>query len=135
MGIRSGAIARQRPFTTVRNARREVLRQMWFIEYGDPGVTTQLGPPPEPSLHHTATSMFKAVADARWIHRGPASPAPGEPPTDRAACLSGPGHRDHRGMLGLARLAFMPFGSGVCMRRLQRRLRCKQCRPSTEPRR
>lgn len=93
------------------------------------------GPPPEPSLHHTATSMFKAVADARWIHRGPASPAPGEPPTDRAACLSGPGHRDHRGMLGLARLAFMPFGSGVCMRRLQRRLRCKQCRPSTEPRR
>ncbi|MFG2022271.1 DUF6349 family protein [Streptomyces sp. NPDC048825] len=80
MNNKTGAIARQRHFTALRNADGEVLRRTWSIEYGDPGFTTQFGTPPDPSPHHAATSMFKAVADARWIHRGACLACPWEGP-------------------------------------------------------
>ncbi|WP_353963774.1 DUF6349 family protein [Streptomyces prunicolor] len=59
----TGAIARQRHYTTLRNVDREVLRQTWSIGYVDPGFTTQFGTPPEPSPHHAATSFVKIVTD------------------------------------------------------------------------
>ncbi|SED60124.1 hypothetical protein SAMN05428942_2110 [Streptomyces sp. 2112.2] len=76
----TGAIARQRHFTTLRNADREVLRETWSIGYGDPGFTTQFGAPPEPSHQHTATSISKLIADARWLHRGACLACPWEGP-------------------------------------------------------
>ncbi|MEU9238549.1 DUF6349 family protein [Streptomyces sp. NPDC048385] len=66
----TGAIARQRHYTSLRNADREVLRAAWSIGYGDPGFTTQFGIPPEPSTRHTATSIGKIVADVRRLQRG-----------------------------------------------------------------
>ncbi|KPI32307.1 hypothetical protein OV320_2483 [Actinobacteria bacterium OV320] len=70
MSTDTGAIARQRHYTSLRNADREVLRATWSIGYGDPGFSTHLGTPPEPSTRHTATSIHKIVTDALWLHRG-----------------------------------------------------------------
>ncbi|MFH9227631.1 DUF6349 family protein [Streptomyces lydicus] len=79
----TGAIARQRHYTSLRNADREVLRGTWSIGYGDPGFTTQFGKPPEPSVHHTATSIYKIITDARWLHRGACLACPWEGPDQR----------------------------------------------------
>ncbi|QYX80300.1 DUF6349 family protein [Streptomyces akebiae] len=76
----TGAIARQRHYTTLRNVDREVLRQTWSIGYADPGFTTQFGTPPEPSPHHTATSIVKIVTDTRWMYRGACLACPWEGP-------------------------------------------------------
>ncbi|MFE1923365.1 DUF6349 family protein [Streptomyces asoensis] len=70
MSTDTGAIARQRHYASLRNADREVLRATWSIGYGDPGFSTHLGTPPEPSTRHTATSIHKIVTDALWLHRG-----------------------------------------------------------------
>ncbi|WP_164932259.1 MULTISPECIES: DUF6349 family protein [unclassified Streptomyces] len=79
----TGAIARQRHYTSLRNADREVLRGTWSIGYGDPGFTTQFGTPPEPSDHHSATSIHKIVTDALWLHRGACLACPWEGPDRR----------------------------------------------------
>ncbi|MFB7742456.1 DUF6349 family protein [Streptomyces sp. NPDC056132] len=66
----TGAIARQRHYTSLRDVDREVLRTTWSISYGDPGFTTQFGTPPEASSRHAATSIYKIITDVRWIYRG-----------------------------------------------------------------
>ncbi|MCK7627270.1 DUF6349 family protein [Streptomyces sp. RS10V-4] len=66
----TGAIARQRHYTTLRGASREVLRQTWSIGWDDPGYTTQFGTPPNPAPRHTATSLTKVLGDAQWLYRG-----------------------------------------------------------------
>ncbi|WP_438470872.1 DUF6349 family protein [Streptomyces asiaticus] len=76
----AGAVARQRRYISLRDADREVRRQTWSIGYGEPGFTTQFGTPPELSPHHTATSLSRAVADAKWIHRGACLACPWEGP-------------------------------------------------------
>ncbi|MEV0444987.1 DUF6349 family protein [Streptomyces spectabilis] len=80
MNGNTGAIARQRHYVALRDADREVCRQAWSIGYGDPGFTTQSGTPPEPSPDHRATSLSRAVADAKWIHRGACLACPWEGP-------------------------------------------------------
>ncbi|MFB7828880.1 DUF6349 family protein [Streptomyces hydrogenans] len=68
----AGAIARQHHYLTLcrRRIDREAIRQTWSISYGDPGFTGPYGDPPAPVERHTATSLTRAVADSRWIHRG-----------------------------------------------------------------
>ncbi|MFD9791301.1 DUF6349 family protein [Streptomyces sp. NPDC059070] len=66
----AGAIARQHHYISLRDADREVTRRTWSIGYQDPGFTGPFGPPPQPSLRHTATTLWRAVADSKWIHRG-----------------------------------------------------------------
>ncbi|WP_327297812.1 MULTISPECIES: DUF6349 family protein [unclassified Streptomyces] len=79
----TGAIARQRHYTSLRNTDREILRKTWSIGYGDPGYTTQLGTPPEPSTRHAATSIYKIITDALWLHRGACLACPWEGPDQR----------------------------------------------------
>lgn len=80
MSIDTGAIARQRHDTALRNVDREVVRKTWSIGYADPGFTTRFGTPPEPSPHHTTTFIGTIVTDAGWIHRGACLACPWESP-------------------------------------------------------
>ncbi|MGW1064331.1 DUF6349 family protein [Streptomyces aureus] len=79
----TGAIARQRHYTSLRKADREVLRRTWSIGYGDPGFTTQFDTPPEPAARHAATSIHKAITDTRRLHRGACLACPWEGPDRR----------------------------------------------------
>ncbi|MFE9553145.1 DUF6349 family protein [Streptomyces sp. NPDC006703] len=83
MSNHTGAVTRQRHYTSLRNADREVLRATWSIGYGDPGFTTQFGIPPKPTAHHSATSIYKIITDTQWLHRGACLACPWEGPDRR----------------------------------------------------
>ncbi|MGW6393278.1 DUF6349 family protein [Streptomyces sp. NPDC055103] len=76
----TGAIARQGHMLSLRYAERETIRRAWYISYGDPGFTGLFGAPPPPAARHTATSLTRAVADARWQYRGACLACPWEGP-------------------------------------------------------